>query len=422
MPPPPPDPLQPGAVIAERYRLERPLGSGGMADVWEATDERLHRQVALKVLRADGAAGEEADVARRRFQAEGRLAARQIHRSIVTVFDAGEDEGRAYLVMERLGGATLADRLVSGPLSDAEARVLMGEVLAALEAAHRAGIVHRDIKPSNVLAAGADRWKVADFGIAKSVGDDATADRTLAGQVVGTPRFMAPERLAGQPATVASDVYSAGVLLREALSGRSDADPALLRAAERAASPDPAERFPSAARMAQAIGAGRGVEATVPSPVAPVTSVASPLDETAAVAASTGGFVAVPTRVADAPRTRVLPADGPGRRSHRTGIAVIAAAAVLLAAGLAAAALRGGGRGEEPARKEVGATSTSVTVAQTTSVPATSTSSSTTASSTSTSSTSSSTSTSTTTEPAPPPGPKDGPGGKPKKDKGPGKK
>jgi serine/threonine-protein kinase len=246
---------------------------------------------------------------------------------------------------------------------------------------------------------------VADFGIAKSV-DEVTSDRTLAGQVVGTPRFMAPERLAGLPATVASDTYSAGVLLREVLAGRSDADPDLLAVAERATAPDPSQRFASAAAMAAALDGG---SATVVLPTEP----AGQLRDTEAIGTVPLAAAGMPTRVDDAPPTRVLAVSG---RGHPGRVVAAAIVALVLAGCVAAAAMRGSG-GAEPTTREVVATSTPGNTPQTT-VPPTSMPSTSTTASTSTSSTSTST---TTTEPVPPPGPKDGPGGKPKKEKGPGK-
>jgi serine/threonine-protein kinase len=403
----PSDAPRPGSLIAGRYRLDAQIGSGGMADVWDALDERLHRRVALKLLRVDGTSADEAAVARRRFHDEGQLAARTTHRTIVTVFDAGEEDGRAYLVMERLSGETLADRLAVRGLDEGEVRTLMADVLSALEVAHRAGIVHRDVKPSNVLAAPGGRWKVADFGIAKEVDGARTGDRTIAGQVVGTPRFMAPERLAGHPATVASDVYSAGMVLREVLAQGSDVDPVWGLVAARATDPDPAERFTSAAAMAAA------------------TVITGPLEPSAGDATRVAGPVApsaVPTRDLAAPPTRPMAvATAGGRRLPRRTRAVAAGiAALAVAGGLAAAAVHDGDGGADR-RPPAATSSTDASVPSTSSVPPAATAPPT-SSTRSTSTTTSTSSTTTTTTPGrgKPPGPKD-PGGKPKEEKGPGR-
>ncbi|WP_421120695.1 serine/threonine-protein kinase [Aquihabitans daechungensis] len=300
--PPAPDELCTGDLVAGRYRLGRLLGSGGMAHVWEATDERLHRDVAVKVLRDAAGSGELAATARHRFREEGRLAARQPHPGLVAVFDAGEADGRAYLVMERLSGETLGDRLAGGPLASDEVRSMMSEVLAALEAAHQAGIVHRDVKPGNVLRGADGGWKVADFGIAKSVEQALASDLTLTGQVIGTPRYMAPERLAGQPATVAGDIYSAGVLLQDALAGCPDPDPDLEAVADRATALDPRDRFPSARSMAAALASS-----SEPQP-----------DVTLVDAIAAGPAVAsAPTIVTAGPPTQVLPTPAPARGRGR---------------------------------------------------------------------------------------------------------
>ena len=203
-------------TIADRYELGERLGHGGMAEVRLATDRRLGREVAVKLLRGDLA---EQSTARRRFEAEARTAARLSHPNIVTVYDSGEDEGVPFLVMERLPGRTLAQEFADGPLSITRAVEVTCAVLGALSAAHGAGIVHRDVKPANVLLTDEGEPKVTDFGIAK-VAEDSLGTGTLTGELLATPAYLAPERLAGQPATPSSDLYAVGVLLYEALSGR----------------------------------------------------------------------------------------------------------------------------------------------------------------------------------------------------------
>jgi eukaryotic-like serine/threonine-protein kinase len=261
--------------IADRYELGDVVGRGGMGEVRAANDQRLQREVAVKLLRADLAEIEEV---RRRFEGEAQAAAALVHPNIVTVFDAGEEDGAPFIVMELLPGRTLVDELATGPLSSVRVRDLAVAVLGALEAAHNAGIVHRDVKPGNVLRAADGTWKVADFGIAKIA--EAAGDLTVSGVVIGTPAYMAPERLDGEPATAASDLYSAGVVLYEALTARKpfaadnaigvaeqiragrapalrelrpDVDPSLEQVVEQAMERDPRRRFTSAADMRRAL-------------------------------------------------------------------------------------------------------------------------------------------------------------------------
>src|SRR4051812_12720307 len=160
-----------------------------MADVYDAFDERLSRPVAVKMLREDVVARH--PEVRARFEAEARSAARLGHPNVVAVYDTGEDGGIPYIVMERLPGQTLAERLADGPVDLEWLRRVAGDVLGALAAAHAAGIVHRDIKPGNILIAENGCAKVADFGIAKSL-EAAGPDLTGTNLLVGTPAYMAP--------------------------------------------------------------------------------------------------------------------------------------------------------------------------------------------------------------------------------------
>jgi serine/threonine protein kinase len=195
-----------------RYRLERRLGAGGMASVWRATDERLGRPVAVKVL-ADTLAGDEGYVAR--FHREARIAAGLSHPHLVHVFDFGTEEGRSYLVMELVQGRTLGERLRDSAPIDLDPTVLAYELLDALGHVHAAGIVHRDVKPANVLIGDDGRARISDFGIAQP--QDATR-LTNTGLVVGTMRYLAPEVLAGGTASVASDLFALGRLLEEVVA------------------------------------------------------------------------------------------------------------------------------------------------------------------------------------------------------------
>ena len=192
-----------------RYRLERRLGIGGMASVWLAHDERLARPVAVKVV-ADALAGDEQWLAR--FEREARAAARLSHPNIVKVFDYGVDDGHPFLVMEYVPGITLSARIEQGGLRDDDVRRLARELLEAVAAVHTAAILHRDIKPANVLVDERGRACLTDFGIAQPQGGPSL---TQTGMVIGTLRYLAPEVAAGHPATAASDLYSAGVVIGE---------------------------------------------------------------------------------------------------------------------------------------------------------------------------------------------------------------
>jgi serine/threonine-protein kinase len=226
-----------GTRLKERYRLERPLGRGGMASVWLATDEVLERPVAVKVL-SDTIASDPEFLAR--FRREARVAASLSHPNLIGVYDFGEGEERPYLVMEYVPGENLAERIAGGESVDAER--LARELLGALEHIHRAGILHRDVKPQNVLLAPDGSVKLIDFGIA--LPQDATA-LTQTGSLLGTVRYVAPEVMSGQPATERSDLYSCGVVLQDCLPSQPSRPIAKLVAG--LTSPEPADRPASAA-------------------------------------------------------------------------------------------------------------------------------------------------------------------------------
>jgi eukaryotic-like serine/threonine-protein kinase len=202
-------------VAGGRYRLERPLGHGGMASVYLAHDSELDRPVAVKLL-AENAAGD--DGLRERFVREARLAARLSHPNVVSVFDAGEDEGRPYIVMEHVAGETLSELIGRrGRLPPEEARALALQAAHGLAHAHASGLVHRDIKPQNLLLRADGTLKIADFGIARAAEGTAL---TQAGTVLGTAAYLAPEQGLGEQTTPASDIYSLGAVLYELLTGR----------------------------------------------------------------------------------------------------------------------------------------------------------------------------------------------------------
>ncbi|MET8537769.1 protein kinase [Streptomyces sp. NPDC005065] len=207
-------------VIAGRYALLSPLGEGGMGTVWRAHDQVLQRQVAIKEVRAPaGLAAGAIERMYTRLEREAWAAARVEHRSVVTVYDVAMEEGRPWIVMELVRGQSLADLLrAEGPLTAQRAASIGGEVLAALRAAHEAGVLHRDVKPANVLIAKDGRVVLTDFGIAVVEGSTAL---TMTGEVVGSPEFLAPERALGKRPGLASDLWSLGVLLYASVEGSS---------------------------------------------------------------------------------------------------------------------------------------------------------------------------------------------------------
>ena len=203
------------SVASGRYRLERPLGHGGMASVYLGRDTELDRPVAVKILAENAAAD---DGLRERFVREARLAARLQHPNVVSVYDAGEDEGRPYIVMEHVEGETLSEVLGRrGRLPAEEARGLALQAARALAHAHAAGLVHRDVKPQNLLLRRDGTLKIADFGIARAAEGTAL---TQAGTVLGTAAYLAPEQALGEDVTPAADVYSLGAVIYELLTGR----------------------------------------------------------------------------------------------------------------------------------------------------------------------------------------------------------
>ncbi len=203
-------------TVDGRYRVESRIAVGGMASVYRATDLRLDRPVALKIMRDQLAA--DADF-RARFHDEARTAARLSHPNVVGVHDQGEWDGLVFLVMEFVPGRNLRAVLRDcGPLSPAQALAIIDQVLQALQAAHDAGYIHRDIKPENVLVTDNDRVKVTDFGLARALQSPSAA---TAGLLIGTAAYLSPEQVSGESADERSDIYQAGVLLFELLTGKT---------------------------------------------------------------------------------------------------------------------------------------------------------------------------------------------------------
>ncbi|MEU7720060.1 serine/threonine-protein kinase [Streptomyces tibetensis] len=207
-------------VIAGRYRLLAPLGEGGMGTVWRARDEVLHREVAVKEVRApSGLAGDDVQRMYARLEREAWAAARVANRNVVTVYDVATDDGRPWIVMELVRGLSLAEVLdAEGPMTPQRAAHIGAEVLAALRSAHEAGVLHRDVKPANVLISNDGRIVLTDFGIAMVEG---SAALTMTGEVIGSPEFLAPERALGRTPGPESDLWSLGVLLYAAVEGHS---------------------------------------------------------------------------------------------------------------------------------------------------------------------------------------------------------
>jgi serine/threonine protein kinase len=327
-------------LFADRYRLERRLGVGGMATVQLALDTRLERHVAVKLL-AEHLAQDGSFVSR--FRREALAAARLVHPNIVQVFDFGADEasGRPYIVMEWVDGPSCAEILRElGRLDPTEAVAILGQACRGLDYAHRNGVVHRDVKPGNLLR-GRDggQVKLADFGIAKATEH---SDMTKVGSVLGTAAYLSPEQARGEPAGPAADLYALGVVSYQLLAGRlpyeaasltdlarqqdtvappplHELDPAIPRplslVVARALQREPGDRFPDAASMEQALaGAMRGI--APPEPTAATRAV----DETEATRVLDGTAVTTPlarTQAAPPRRRRLEPLDEPPPPARR---------------------------------------------------------------------------------------------------------
>jgi serine/threonine-protein kinase len=329
--------------VAERYELVRPLGHGAMATVDLVHDLELDRPVALKRL-AENLARD--DDLRRRFLREARLAARLSHPNVVRIFDVGDDGGRPFIAMEYVEGETLAELLArGGRLPPAEVARLGVQVCAALAAAHAAGLVHRDVKPQNLILGRDGALRLGDFGIA--LGHDGT-QLTLAGTVLGTAGYLAPEQARGEQVTAAADIYAAGAVLYELLTGepaRSTGSLVELGAEDGVHPPDLVRRVPDAPdELVAAVLACLSVRPEERPPSA------AELARRLAPVASEAETLSLPAEP-EQPATEIL-AGSPGRRRRRRStrrLAAGAALAAVAAGGVAVAiALNTGGQAARP--------------------------------------------------------------------------
>ena len=328
-----------GRVIAGRYRLEDPIGRGAMGVVWRARDQLLDRDVAVKEVHiAETLTDEEKANAYQRTLREAKTAARLNHPGVVTVYDVAEDGGRPWIVMQLVSAQSLDQVLAtSGPLSPRRAGEMGRQLLAALSVAHAAGVMHRDVKPSNVLLGRDDRAVLTDFGIATFAGDPRL---TQTGMVMGSPGFTAPERIRGEDATPASDLWSLGATLFAAVEGHGPY--------ERRGGPittmsaiinEDAPLAPTAGALAPVIGALLRREPSdrpdAPTAARMITDVLPQLPTR--TGAATAGYEA--TALSDAsPHRGETAADRPASSAGQT------AAGGSLAAPLAAGAAAGGGQ------------------------------------------------------------------------------
>jgi hypothetical protein len=367
--------LQHGSEVGG-YRIERELGRGGMGVVYEATQMRLDRRVALKVLSPEIAADPEF---RERFRREGLTQAAIDHPHIITVYEANEADGCSYIAMRLVHGPTLKELIRSGELTHERALVLLQQVAGALDAAHAAGLVHRDVKPPNILVGSGDHAYLADFGITKAV---AEIGLTVTGQFLGTPHYIAPEQVNGERVSSASDIYALAAVAFECFTGKvpfqRDTNQAVLfahvfdappRATEvrpqlpaqldealaRGMAKDPADRPATAGDFLTEVEAA--LRGEVVAAEKPVASAASPPP------------AASPTEPPAAPPSepRVAPAEppsaqSPGKRSGRSWVGLAVGAAIALVVLLVVAAVVGlsGGGAESGDVESGGAAATRV--------------------------------------------------------------
>mgnify|MGYP003707398567 CR=1 FL=1 len=219
--------LNPGDLIADRYKVDSLIGSGGHANVYLATQEKLGRKVALKVLKTSSSSASQHDILARRFEQEAKLISQLRDPHTITMYDYGNTtDGLLYMVCEYVEGESLKDIFIrEGKLAPKRVSAILEQLLQSLQEAHAYGVLHRDIKPDNIMIythlGRHDQVKLLDFGIAKiAMGDGSENDITAEGSLVGTPRYIAPERIRGEILGPASDIYSLGLVAYEALTGK----------------------------------------------------------------------------------------------------------------------------------------------------------------------------------------------------------
>src|SRR3954468_17916324 len=306
-------------LLADRYELREVVGAGGVARVHRAVDHHLERDVAIKVL--DDEQARSADPSGRdRFLREARSAARLHHPHLVTIYDAGEDAGELFLVMELVDGQSLAALIAQrAPLPIDEAVSIATQVLDGLSAVHADGVIHRDVKPANVLVDRNGNVRLTDFGIAKRL-DEIEQSLTSSGMVVGTPTYLAPEQAVGGRLSMATDIYLVGVVLYEMLTGtrptgpdvdpsrvRPDVPPHVAAAVVRATDVEPRRRFGSAEEM---IAALRAKTPPVPTKAFPITGASTAMKATRAVPPTAVMAAVMPTMqrtLAAEPPTQIAP-------------------------------------------------------------------------------------------------------------------
>jgi tetratricopeptide (TPR) repeat protein/predicted Ser/Thr protein kinase len=297
------------AGLPDRYRIVETLGEGGMGRVYRAHDTVLGRDVAIKVIER-AQAGPDQTLQRERFVREAQAAARLAHPNIVTVHDVDPEAG--WLVMELIEGVSLRDLAEQGRVPPATLRSIADQILAALDAAHAAGIIHRDVKPSNIIVGSAGKVTLVDFGVARLV----YADLTRTGENVGTPAYMAPEQVRGRAVDARTDLYGLGATLYEQVMGErilafESPGPEVVRRLEAACGTERALAAVIARclqgdpdrRFASAVDAKKALDATTAPPVAPARRARWPWIAAGVVAAGAiAGGVIVGTRGGDAPR------------------------------------------------------------------------------------------------------------------------
>jgi eukaryotic-like serine/threonine-protein kinase len=358
-----------GTRLADRYAIEERVATGGMGTVFVATDERLGRRVAVKVLKEQFA-----DDPRfvERFRREARAAGALSHPHVAGVYDFGEDSGRHFMVMEMAPGRDLAQVLrEEGQLSPDRVVRIGTQIAEALGHAHSAGLVHRDIKPANVIIGEKDKVKVTDFGIARAAGD---ATLTATGSVLGTAHYISPEQAAGDKIGPATDIYSLGIVLYEMLTGtlpftgdsalavamrhvsdevprpsdlNRDVPDSLDGVVAKATAKAPQDRYASGSDLATALAASLDPTAGQPAVAAPTAVETGP---------GSTAWLTGPGAAAEAQEARVWPIPGQRWDPRRIGRAVIAIFAflLLLATGLLVWRLASGDETERPARAGAG--------------------------------------------------------------------